>query len=66
MYLGTYLITINERVIYSAQNIMILIQANPFGGILEGPKKVEMFRALTMGQVMDLPASKSLRTGPYK
>ena len=23
-----------------------------------GPKKVEMFRALTMAQVMDLPASK--------
>ena len=33
---------------------------------ISGPKKVEMFRALTMGQVMDLPASKSFRTGSYK
>ena len=28
--------------------------------VISGPKKVEMFRALTMAQVMDLPASKSL------
>ena len=33
---------------------------------ISGPQKVEMFRPLTMAQVMDLPASKSLRTGPYK
>ena len=33
---------------------------------ISGPKKVEMFRALTMALVMDLPVSKSLRTGPNK
>jgi len=34
--------------------------------VISGPKKVEMFRALSMAQVMDLPATKSLCTGPYK
>ena len=59
-------ITINGHVIYMAPYVMILMRANQLRGPLEGPKKVEMFRPLPMAQVMDLPASKSLRTGQYK